>query len=135
MTKHVNRTVGRKLRQQGCTGKAAEQDKTNGFVHCVFKGNGKSYQVSVQSRKPPMAKARKPGSGKVNLRSDRLQQPKIASRLMRVPGDLLAQRFHRRKLDLGPQPLQENQFQLRLRQQLDRRSEEHTSELQSPMYL
>ena len=119
MTKHINWAIGRKLRQQGGTGKAAEQDKTNGLVHCVLKGNGKSYQVSVQSRKPSMAKARKAGSGKVNLRSDRLQQPKIASRLVHVPGDLFAQRFHRRKLDLGPQPLQENQFQLRLRQQLD----------------
>src|ERR1035438_857585 len=119
MTKHINRAIGRKLCQQRRSGEAAEQGKTNGFVHCVFKGNGKSYQVSVQARKPPTKKARKPGSGKVNLRSDRLQQPKIASRLVHVLGDLLAQRFHRRKLDLGPQPLQENQFQLRLRQQLD----------------
>jgi hypothetical protein len=56
MTKHINRAVGRKLRQQGHTGKAAEQGKTNGFGHGVLKSNGKSYQVSVQSRKPRCAK-------------------------------------------------------------------------------
>jgi hypothetical protein len=54
MAKHVNRAIGRKLCQQGRTGEAAEQGKANGFVHCVFKGNGKSYQVSVQTRKPPL---------------------------------------------------------------------------------
>src|ERR1035438_6675530 len=54
MAKHVNRAIGRKLCQQGRTGEAAEQGKANGYVHFVFKGKGKSYQVSVQPRKPPL---------------------------------------------------------------------------------
>ena len=37
-----------------------------------------------------------------DLLASRLQQPKIPSRLVHVPGDLLAQRFHRRKLHLRP---------------------------------
>src|SRR6266496_2313017 len=49
----------------------------------------------------------------------RFQQMKISTRVADIARDLFTQRFHRRELDLIPQPLQEEDFHLGLRGELD----------------
>src|SRR5208337_300160 len=74
-----------------------------------------NYSTAVQPRLRPSSAARL----WTWLASYPLQQPEIAACLVHVFGDLLAQRLHRGELDFRPQPLQENQLQLRLGQQFD----------------
>ena len=57
---------------------------------------------------------------KLVARGSQLLQPEKPLCLLHIFSNLLAQRFHRGKLDLRPQPFQEGQLQLRVGQQFDR---------------